>query len=195
MKKLLLACLVSLSATSAMAYEDGQVIVKVGAVTVQPSGDGALDGNLDVSGNTQLGLSLTYMMGRNLGVSLLAATPFSHDIELNGQKAAETKHLPPTLTLQYHLLPSSTIQPYVGAGINYTTFFDEDGKDLGELKLDDSLGIALQAGVDFKINDKVGVSAELWYADIETEAELNGEELDTVKIDPWVFMLSASLPF
>lgn len=192
MKKLLFACLVSLSASHALAYEQGQLIVKVGAATVQPDGDGALDGALDVSDNTQVGLSLTYMMSSNLGLSLLAATPFSHDIELNGETVAETKHLPPTITMQYHFLTSSVARPYVGAGINYTVFFDEDGKDLGDLSLDSSVGLALQAGMDFKLSEKVGISADLWYADIETDAKLNGNKLDTVKIDPWVFMVSAS---
>ncbi len=38
-----------------------------------------------------------------------------------------TKHLPPTLTAQYHFdLANKKVHPFVGAGINYTHFFDED---------------------------------------------------------------------
>src|SRR5579871_377780 len=35
------------------------------------------------------------------------------------------KHLPPTLTLKYNLLPGSTFQPYIGAGINVTSIMDD----------------------------------------------------------------------
>ena len=61
------------------------------------------------------------MMTDNWAVELLAAYPFEHDIYLvDGPEVGSTKHLPPTVSLQYHFMPDSTFQPYLGAGVNYT---------------------------------------------------------------------------
>lgn len=63
----------------------------------------------------------TYLFAAHWGVELLAALPFEHNINLNGGGAvAETKHLPPTLSLQYHFNPDDSWRPYMGAGLNYT---------------------------------------------------------------------------
>jgi outer membrane protein len=69
---------------------------------------------------------LEYFVADNLGIEVLAAWPFSHDVELNGTKAATVDHLPPTLSLQYHFNGSGAISPYLGVGLNYTLFFSED---------------------------------------------------------------------
>ena len=56
-------------------------------------------------------------------------TPFSHSVSTPGLgEVAKVKHLPPTLMAQYYFGDAnSKVRPYVGAGINYTTFFDEEG--------------------------------------------------------------------
>ena len=99
-------------ATSALAYDEGDIVFRAGAAMVDPDGDGALNGALDVDDDTQLGLTLTYMITDNLGLGVLASTPFSHDIELNGTTIGDTKHLPPTITLQYHFDTGSSFHPY-----------------------------------------------------------------------------------
>lgn len=186
-------------AGQAYSYEQGDLILRVGAATVDPDGDGGLNGDLSVDEDTQLGITGTYMLTDNWGLGLLAATPFSHDIKLDGAgKVGETKHLPPTLTAQYYFNNESNFTPFVGAGINWTTFFEEDtsGALAGtELELDDSLGWALEAGVDWALDDKWVVSAQVWYIDIETDADLNGSFLTEVEIDPWVYMIGIGYKF
>ena len=121
---------------SVMAYESGDLIFRAGPANVDPDassgpirlGGTPLDGtSVDVDGNTQLGLTFTYMINERLGIGLLASTPFEHDITETGvgvDNVGSTKHLPPTLSLQYFpAAGSSTIQPYLGIGVNYTTFF------------------------------------------------------------------------
>ena len=84
-------------------------------------------GHFDVNNNTQLGLTFGYMVTDNIGVELLAATPFEHKVTLTGVgKIAKVKHLPPTLMAQYYFGHSEDkLRPYLGAGLNFTTFFDE----------------------------------------------------------------------
>ena len=196
MKKLvILSVLVAIGASSqAIAYEKGDIVVRVGAAMVKPAGDGALDGALDVGNNTQLGLDGTYMLTDQIGVGVLAATPFKHDIELNGAKIGTTKHLPPTITAQYHFNTGTNFHPYVGAGVNYTQFFSERSS-LGDLELAHSVGLAAEAGFDFEIDKKWGLNVGVWHADIDSKAKLNGTKLDTVEVDPWAYMIGASYKY
>lgn len=129
---------------SALAYEKGDIIVRAGAALVEPDESSSPifieTLNLGAAGNAQagvdndmqFGITGTYMLSNKVGVELLAATPFNHDIAAAGTiagagKIAETTHLPPTLTVNYFFNdPASAFQPYIGAGVNYTIFFDED---------------------------------------------------------------------
>ena len=204
-----LAAAVMAVAPAAQAFEAGDFIVRGGAVHVAPddSSDKIVVGGANtgseaaVDSNTQLGIRGTYMFTDNIGLGLLAATPFKHNITgsgggLDGVDLGETKHLPPTLTLQYYpMASSSALQPYAGIGINYTTFFEEKS-DLGDLTLDDSVGVAVEAGVDYMLSENFGLNAAIWYADIETEAEIEGvtEKFD-VQIDPMVYMVGFTYKF
>ena len=222
MRKSLLALSIlatALAAPFAQAYEAGDIIVRAGAATVDPHEDSSalklngasLGGQATVDSDTQLGLTGTFMLTDNLGVGLLAATPFQHQVGVKGLgaldgKLADIKHLPPTLSLQYFpLAASSRLQPYVGAGLNYTTFFDEDltsqreGQGFSNLELDDSWGLALEAGVDYMLTDNLLVNATVWYLDIDTTATADlagaGQVKVDVDIDPWVYMVGLGYKF
>lgn len=214
MKKTLcgLSVLAALMSTHVMAHQEGDVIVRVGVASVVPndSSDKILDSQseLAVNSNTQLGLTLGYMFTDNISFEVLAATPFSHKIStdlLGLGDIAETKHLPPTFMVQYYFGESgSTFRPYVGAGLNYTTFFDEGFNSTGnnatltDLKLDDSWGLAANAGFDYKLNESWFLNASVWYANIETTAtyKFGGAAQSTdVKINPWVFMIAGGYTF
>ncbi|MEX2367697.1 MAG: OmpW family outer membrane protein, partial [Pseudohongiellaceae bacterium] len=131
----------------------------------------------------------------NLGLDILGSTPFTHDITLNGSKIAETKHLPPTVGVQYHFSPKSDVRPYVGAGINYTKFFSEKvTSTITSISLDDSWGLAAQAGVDVDINQDWFFNADLRYMQIDTTATTNLGDIE-VDINPWVISLGVGTRF
>ncbi|HBC3446206.1 TPA: outer membrane protein OmpW [Vibrio parahaemolyticus] len=207
-----LAVVAALVSPSVFAHKQGDFVLRVGAASVVPndSSDKILGSQeeLKVDSNTQLGLTFGYMFTDNISLELLAATPFSHDIStdlLGLGDIADTKHLPPTLMVQYYFgEPQSKFRPYVGAGLNYTIFFDEGfnnkAKNVGltDLKLDDSFGLAANVGVDYMINDQWFLNASAWYANIETEVtyKFGGAKQKTdVKINPWVFMISGGYKF
>ena len=115
-------------AVPAFAQSQGDWTVGVGVGYLDPKSDnGTLDGlDTDVDSDTRPIFTVEYFVRDNLGIELLAATPFEHDITLNGDiDAGSVKHLPPTLSLNYHFPTNSAWKPYVGAGLNYTIFFDE----------------------------------------------------------------------
>jgi len=207
--------LATLIATSAQAWQAGDVLLRAGAAGVYPTGDGTHPAagpgaNVEADSAWSLGLTGTYMATNNIGVGLLAAWPFKHDIETKGAlagtgDAGETKHLPPTVTVQYHFDTGSNLHPFVGLGINYTNFFSEEtnpGGVLsgGSLKLDDSWGLAGELGVDYELQNDWLVGAQVFYIDIDTDATVTGlgAPLDStfnVEIDPWVFMVSVGKKF
>ncbi|WP_422910354.1 OmpW/AlkL family protein [Pseudomonas sp. MAC6] len=215
----------AIAAPLAHAHQAGDIIVRAGAITVDPqesSSDiwvGAL--GTDVAGtkatldsDTQLGLNFAYMLTNNIGIELLAATPFSHDVGVKGMpggfaglngKLGSLKHLPPTLSVVYYPLDaSSAFQPYVGAGINYTWFFDTklsseaEGKGFSGLDMKDSWGLAAQVGMDYMLTDNIMLNAQVRYIDIETTGTTNilGDKVKVdVDVDPFVYMVGLGYKF
>lgn len=220
--------------TPGIAHEAGTFVVRAGAGHIAPK-SGNLDlGSLDVGGGVSLDrasvevdhgwalvLSGTYMLTDHWAVDLLASTPFKHEIDVKAQITAggdtaagrvqlgETYHLPPTVSIQYHLSPNTMIQPYVGLGLNWTIFFDEDLTDDAEslgfqdLDLDDSIGIAAQFGMDMALTDRWLLNADVRWMNIETDVDASFDfgagpqsgRLGTVEIDPWVYQLNIGYRF
>lgn len=224
--QLFLLVLMLASGPSALAHEKGDIILRGGAANVSPNEDSdridiaglaVLDG-VTVAANTQVGITLTYMLSDRFGIGVLASTPFEHDIAIENApvKAGSTKHLPPTVTLQYFFGESSdAFRPYVGAGINNTTFFEEKtdpqlnaalegiigvpaGTIDSRLDLDPSWGLAAEVGFDYSLGDNWGINAAIWYIDISTDATISTQAADVkfnVDIDPFVYMIGLSYTF
>jgi len=226
----LISVAAAIAAPTAMA-EQGDWIIRGGATMVDPKSNnlrlGTLEGDtltienavLNVDEGISFGFNITYMLTNNWGIELLAAVPFSHDVDLcftlGGDrgcgKLAEVKHLPPTLSLQYHFRPDATIRPYVGAGINLTLFSDEkfsnqlqaalDDLGLGDasLKLDDSMGFAAQVGADFAIGEKWFINADVRYIQIDSDVTVRtggtSASLGDIKIDPLVYSIMIGTRF
>jgi outer membrane protein len=214
MRKLIAALVVGSSCVAAaQAHEAGDFLVRVGAVHIAPdaSSGSILGGGVDVDDATGLGFSGTWFATSHIGIEVLAALPFEHDIvgtgALAGVDIGSTKHLPPTVSLQYYPLGEGKFQPYAGIGFNYTTFFDSntsatlDGALEGntDISLKDSTGIALQLGADWQLNENWYLNAAVWKIDIETTARIYVDDAHAasvdVKIDPLVFMIGAAYSF
>lgn len=222
---LILSVAAALFSATTIAYEKGDMLVRVGLTTVAPDesssnifvGGGDLGFGLNVDNNTQLGLNFAYFFTDNWNVEVLAATPFKHDVNVNTnplglEQLAEVTHLPPTVSANYFFADSgATFQPYVGVGLNYTIFFEEKftstNEDLGfsDLDLDASFGVSAQVGFDYMIDKVWLVNASVRYIDISTDATftLNNTDLGaenasgnvTVDIDPLVYTLSIGYKF
>jgi outer membrane protein len=141
-KSLLSASLfaLALAAPLAHAHEAGDIIIRAGAITVNPKADSSsvkvdqgplsgtnLGGKATMSSDTQLGLNFAYMLTNNVGIELLAATPFEHDVKLKGTalpaangKLGTLKHLPPTLSVVYYPLDSKSPSSRTSAAASTT---------------------------------------------------------------------------
>ena len=184
--------------SAASAYDKGDWLLRVGVGNVDPKSSNGLVANVD--SGTAVVFNGTYFFTPNIGFEILAATPFSHDIKLvaDGSKVGETKHLPPTFSLQYHFVTEGVFTPYIGAGLNYTLFFDEDTTGAlsgSSLSLDDSFGLAAQIGADFDISDRMFLNFDVRWIDINTDATLDGAAVEEVEIDPMVYSLTLGWKF
>ncbi|MDL5366720.1 OmpW family outer membrane protein [Xanthomonas sp. NCPPB 2654] len=198
-----LAAALSLCALPALAQSQGDWTVGIGAHQVNPKSDnGKLAGGtlpLSIGSDIKPTVTFEYFVRQDLGIEVLAALPFKHDIDVKGVgKVGSTKHLPPVVSLQYHFNSAGKVSPFVGAGINYTTFFSEDtsGALAGtKLKLEDSWGLAAHVGVDFALTDTSALRVDLRWADIDSKVKVDGASMGTAQIDPLVYGLAYVMKF
>lgn len=156
-------------------------------------------------------IDFTYMLTKNIGLELIAATTKHSASGRSGTPAAvgkllDTWVLPPTLTLQYHFAPDAGFRPYVGAGLNYTIFYNERASGsleaaLGatDVSLSNSFGWALQAGADVPLNSSLFLNFDIKYIDMDTTARLSttaaGVQRVDVDINPIVIGVGIGMRF
>jgi len=207
------ALAMGLSATQASAADDtasaaadtmggihaGDVLVRLRSITIVPqtSTNNTLSTlNVGVNNATVPELDFTYMIRDNIGVELILATS-RHQVTSNLGNLGGVNVLPPTLLLQYHFNHQGRIRPYVGAGLNYTLFYN-DGLSAGGESIavkNHSFGPALQAGVDVQVTKKVFVNADIKKIWMSTDASLGGASLGRLSIDPLVVGLGVGMKF
>ena len=181
-------------AAPAFAQQAGEWTFGIGAHQVNPKSDNGslVGGTLDVEVGSSVRPTITaeYFVRDNLGIEVLAALPFQHDVDIAGLgKVGSTKHLPPTVSLQYHF-GQNKLRPFLGAGVNFTRFSSE--KTTGaltesKLDLDSSWGLAAHAGVDFQVTDRSAIRFDLRWIDIDSDVKLDGVKIGTANIDPLVY--------
>ena len=142
--------------------------------------------------STGLGLSIndkwlpefdvTYFYNKNLAVELILTVPQKQTLSSNGAAIGSFKHLPPTLTLQYHF-DAQGFKPYVGAGINYTRL-SAVHLPAGVTVDRNSFGPALQVGVDIPVAKNLYLNLDVKKVQIKTDVRSNGTKIGTFKVDP-----------
>lgn len=168
---------------------DGNWMVRARAINVRPdeSSTVSIGGTVSVDNDTVPEIDLTYFFTPNIAIEAIAATTKHNVMTSGGTDAGSVRLLPPTVTLQYHYTGLSWAKPYVGAGVNYTYFYDEKGGALNEVKYEDSWGGALQAGVDVPVGNGWYVNADVKKLYIETKATFSPSGATAnVDLDPWV---------
>lgn len=203
MKKIAYAALaVLLYSTSSLAgnadFKAGDIMVRARVVGVVPQVDSSLSigGTVKVDSSVVPELDATYFFTPNIAVEAIAAvTP--HDVKTDGGvDAGSAWLLPPTITLQYHFNQLESIKPYIGAGVNYTHFFNADAGALTSVKYDDSFGAALQAGADIPLDNNFYANIDVKKVFISTTAKFSPSGIQAdVDIDPWLIGVGIGYKF
>ena len=195
MKKTLIPIAIALAfgaAAPAFAQSKGDWTLGVGVHQVNPKSDnGTLAGGtlpLDIDSDVKPTITFEYFLRDNLGLEVLAALPFKHDIAVDGVgTVGSTKHLPPTVSLQYHFNSKGKVSPFLGAGLNYMIFYSGKDKNGFDVDIDNGFGYALQAGVDVAVQGPWSANVDVKKVFFDTDASINGGALKSkVKLDPWV---------
>lgn len=142
-------------------------------------------------------VDITYFLTRNLAAELVLTYPQKHNVTvtqsaIGGFQAGTFKHLPPTLTLQWHFLPEGQFRPYAGIGINYTRISSVNLRVPAPVNLplnleNSSVGLAVGAGFDVKLNDQLFLNVDLKKVQIRSDVSAGGVKVSSVKLDPWLF--------
>jgi outer membrane protein len=189
--------------TAVCAAEEGNWLVRARAVYLDPAnkseaGSGALDPTLlpgdaiRVNSKTLPEVDISYFFTKNLAAELILTYPQKQKVSIASGPLQESigsfKHLPPTLTLQYHFLPEGQFRPYVGAGVNYTRLSSVRLRSsVAGVGLDlerDSWGGALQAGLDVKLGQNLYLNFDIKKVFIDADLRLDGAKVSKVKVDP-----------
>ena len=149
---------------------------------------------ITVSKKTIPEVDISYFFTPNWAAELVLTYPQKHTVKVDGTSIGSFRHLPPTLTLQYHFLPNATFSPYLGAGINYTRI--SSVKLESDINLErNSWGLALQAGFDVKLNRNWSINVDVKKVQIRSDVSMGGEQISRVKLDPVLFGVGVGYRF
>lgn len=187
MKKLCLALIAAAAVIpAAQAQSAGDLLVRARVVNIEPANkDDVAITDVSVSNKTIPEVDFTYFITPNIAAELILTVPQKHDVSstAHGGKIGTLKHLPPTLSAQYHFTNLGPVKPYVGLGLNYTRFSSVNlpaGFDVDK----SSVGLSYQVGLDFAINKQLSLNLDYKKVQIKTDLSSGGTNLGAVKVDP-----------
>lgn len=203
MKKSLLCGIAAICFSSGALAEAGDFMVRARAIGILPDESSSITtvgGKADFSNEVVPELDFSYFFTDNIAAELILATA-KHDAKaqntiLGTVDVGSAWVLPPTLTLQYHFTNFEKFKPYLGAGINYTIYYNEDPGSQQSLKMDNDFGWALQAGIDVPVDGKWGVNFDVKKLYVDADGSWNGGAIrGDIDLDPWIVGAGVSYKF
>lgn len=185
----------------AHAEPNGRFGITLGGAHVDPKNDSGQLAGLDASidGGNAPTLGLSWFFNDNFAVELWGALDrFTHDITLDGGKAATISHQPVALSAQYHFTMSDSFRPFVGLGYHHSNVDREHttgALDDSRLGIETGEGPMGTVGVDFLMGDRWFARADARYMRWRSDAFVDGNKVGEVKVDPWVAGLSVGARF
>lgn len=203
---LLLASLLGSSQALAQDAGPGTWQFRLRGIVIAPdvsSNVSLIGGNATVNTVVVPEFDITYFVTEHISAELILATS-KHNIGARGTAAGDLSlgHvylLPPTLNVQYQFSPNAQIRPYIGAGINWTIFYGESNGDVIRIEYKNDIAPAIQAGVDYALNDGWFINADLKKIFLRTSARIDAglpsQVIANVKINPWIFGIGVGRRF
>lgn len=164
-------------------------LMRVRAVNLDSANKDTTGLDLSVNNKVIPEVDFSYFFSPNLAAELILTYPQKHTLSSKGAEIGTLKHLPPTLSLQYHFAPNDTFRPYVGAGLNYTIFSNVEFAPAVDAALSPSVkhtsvGLSFQVGFDYEISKNLYLNVDIKKVQIGTKVYSKGTEVGKFKVDP-----------
>lgn len=199
MRKSLLLALAAFAALPAFAQDSGNWIIRGRALHLNSANKDETPAGLTMNNKTFPEVDFSYFFSPNLAAELILTYPQEHTIYSNGTEIGTFKHLPPTLTLQYHFTGMQGFRPYLGAGVNYTHLssvnFNSTVAPLNLTLKSNSYGFAVQLGADIPVGGGWLINLDLKKVQIGTTVYSNGTSIGDFKVDPVLFSIGVGKRF
>lgn len=195
-----LALVGAFAAPTAAPAAEAPWLVRVRAVNLDSANKDSTGLDLSINDKVIPELDVSYFFTPQIAAELVLTYPQKQTIRAGGTGIGSLKHLPPTLTLQYHFTGLGALKPYLGAGINYTRFssvhFDPAVQAALQPSLGkDSWGLALQAGVDYELCKNWYLNLDIKKVQIRTDVSSAGTKVGEFKVDPWLVGVGVGVRF
>ena len=185
--------------------------VRLRAVGVAPDESasiGIIGGDVAISNALIPELDFTYFFTENFAAELILGTA-KHDVQAINTAAGNVNLgsvwlLPPTLTAQYHFYTSDkkVFKPYIGAGVNYTLFYNVKSGDVADVTYDNALGYAAQLGFDLMLDETFFINVDVKRFFLSTDVSVDASNLAPgliipaeVDINPWLVGVGVGMKF
>ena len=169
---------------------------------------GIIGGDVAISNTIVPELDFTYFFTENFAAELILGTT-KHDVQAINTAAGDVNLgsvwlLPPTLTAQYHFYTSDkkVFKPYIGAGVNYTLFYNVKSGAVADVKYDNALGYAAQLGFDLMLDEKFFINVDAKRLFLSTDVTVDASNLAPglsipaeVDINPWLLGIGVGMKF
>ncbi|MEQ8392625.1 MAG: OmpW family outer membrane protein [Thalassospira sp.] len=177
----------------------GDILIRGRVLGVVPDEDidsNTLAGEGRVDNDVIPEVDFSYFITDNIAFELIAGTS-KHDVTWNdGKDLGSVRLLPPTLTAQYHFMADQRFSPYIGAGINYTFFYDSKPGQFNSVNYDDGFGYAFQAGFDYAISGPWSLNVDVKKIYLRTDVSVNNGAVNAkADLDPWLFGVGVGYRF
>ncbi|MDC8784624.1 OmpW/AlkL family protein [Roseateles koreensis] len=196
----LTAAALACTALAAQAQQEGPWMVRARAVNLDSANSDSTGLGLSINNKVIPEVDISYFITPNIATELILTYPQSHDIRSNGSKIGTLKHLPPTLSLQYHFIPNGTFRPYVGLGVNFTNFSEVKFDSAVDTALhpstdNTSWGLSAQIGADYQIAKNIYLNVDVKKVQIGTKIYSSGTEVGKFKVDPLLIGVGVGMRF
>jgi outer membrane protein len=189
-----LAAAASLAAPMLAQAQNAPWLVRVRAVNLDSANKDGTGLGLTINNKVIPEVDISYFFSPNLAAELILTYPQKHTVYSNGVDIGSLKHLPPTLTVQYHF-PMGAFKPYVGAGLNVTNFSSVNVLGGAANVKRTSYGLAVQAGADYEISKNVYLNLDIKKVQIGTTVSAGGADVGKFKVDPLLVGLGVGMRF
>jgi outer membrane protein W/outer membrane protein OmpA-like peptidoglycan-associated protein len=137
---------------------------------------------------------LEYFFNSHWSAELALDLPRAHELSLTGARVGTFRLMPDYLTAKYNFNPEGTFRPYLGAGLNLSSFYDQSVSPALALSRT-TTGPAAQAGFDVQLSEHWLVNLDVKWARARPAVGFAGAPVGQLHLDPMLYGIGVGYRF